>query len=280
MSQKPIRLSLSGQTIEAISVAGLETCIQLPGLDLCFDIGRCPPSAVNRRTVLFTHSHIDHMGGLVMHCATRSLLHQSPPKYVLPATIEDSVHHMLDAWRKLDGSTLPCEIIGAKVGDRIPLRTNLFAEVIRGYHTVPMHAYVLWKRHKRLATHLQGASRQQILQAKDRGEAVNEWFDQPEVAFSGDSTIELIDREESMRKARLLIMELTFLDDRVSVAAARSKGHIHLDEVLERAELFENQTILFTHVSARYGVEEARKIFAARMPDCLKERVHLLPPVR
>ena len=83
-----------------------------------------------------------------------------------------------------------------------------------------------------------------------------------------------------MRKARLLIMELTFLDDRVGVAAARSKGHIHLDEVLERAEMFENQTILFTHVSARYGVEEARKIFAARMPDCLKERVHLLPPVR
>ena len=91
-----------------------------------------------------------------------------------------------------------------------------------------------------------------MLQAKDRGEEVNEWFDQPEVAFSGDSTIELIDREESMRKARLLIMELTFLDDRVSVAAARSKGHIHLDEVLERAELFENQTILFTHVSARW----------------------------
>ena len=92
MSQKPIRLSLSGQTIEAISVAGLETCIQLPGLDLCFDIGRCPPSAVNRRTVLFTHSHIDHMGGGMQQ---PDLYSTNPPQHILPATIEDSVHHML-----------------------------------------------------------------------------------------------------------------------------------------------------------------------------------------
>ena len=73
-----------------------------------------------------------------------------------------------------------------------------------------MHAYVLWKRHKRLAAHLQGATRQQILQAKDRGEEVNEWTDQPEVAFSGDSTIE-IDRSRRIHAKGSIIDHGTHL---------------------------------------------------------------------
>lgn len=280
MTQVPVRLEIAGHHIEAISVAGLETCIQFPGLDLCFDIGRCPPSAVSRRTVLFTHSHIDHMGGMVMHCATRGLLHQPPPRYIVPAKMLGSIETMLESWRQLDGSDLSCEIIGANIGDRIPIRADLQAEVLRGYHPVPMHAYVLWKRHKRLSRALQGASREQIMAARSRGEEVNEWTEQPEIAFSGDSTIELFDREPSLRQAKLLIMETTFLDSRVSVESARSKGHIHLDEVIERADLFENQAILFTHVSARYGIEESQKILDARLPEGLRDRVHLLPPVR
>ena len=78
--------------------------------------------------------------------------------------------------------------------------------------------------------------------------------------------------------ARLLIMEVTFLDERVDVARARGSGHVHLDEVVERAELFENEAILFTHFSARYSPGEVRRIVSGRLPDCLRDRVHLLLP--
>jgi ribonuclease Z len=71
-------------------------------------------------------------------------------------------------------------------------------------------------------------------------------------------------------------MEVTFLDQRVPVDKARENGHIHLDEVIQRADLFENEAILFTHLSARYRYEEALEILAQRLPDGLKERVHLL----
>ena len=50
-----------------------------------------------------------------------------------------------------------------------------------------------------------------------------------------------------------MILECTFLDDRVSVAECRAKGHVHLDEIVERADLFENEAILLTHFSARYS---------------------------
>jgi ribonuclease Z len=68
-------------------------------------------------------------------------------------------------------------------------------------------------------------------------------------------------------------MEVTFVDDRVSVKQCRSKGHIHLDEVVERAELFENQAIMFTHFSARYSRREILMNLDKKLPPDLRERV-------
>ena len=71
-------------------------------------------------------------------------------------------------------------------------------------------------------------------------------------------------------------MEVTFIDERVSVESARKNGHIHLDEVIERADLFQNKAIWFTHLSARYREHEAKQVLASRLPDSLKDRVTLL----
>ena len=76
-----------------------------------------------------------------------------------------------------------------------------------------------------------------------------------------------------MRTAKLLILEVTFLDDQVSVEKARSTGHVHLDEVCERADLFENEALLFSHISRRYRAREVREILARRLPASLADRV-------
>ena len=48
-----------------------ETCIILPRLKLAFDIGRCPQRSVFQQTVLVSHGHLDHIGGLPFHVASR-----------------------------------------------------------------------------------------------------------------------------------------------------------------------------------------------------------------
>ena len=50
------------------------------------------------------------------------------------------------------------------------------------------------------------------------------------------------------------------------------------DEVIDRADAFENEAILFTHTSARYGHAEALDILRRRLPPSLAGRVTLLPP--
>ena len=120
----------------------------------------------------------------------------------------------------------------------------------------------------------------EIRAARARGIDVTQPVETCEVAFTGDTLIEAIEREAPLRTARLLLMEVTFLDERVSVEAARDKGHIHLDEVIERADLFENEQIVFTHLSARYRPAEAKRILQQRLPEGLRERVTLLPARR
>jgi ribonuclease Z len=93
------------------------------------------------------------------------------------------------------------------------------------------------------------------------------------MAFTGDTLPEVVERESVVREAKVLVMECTFIDDRVSVASARDSGHVHLFELAERAELFQNETILLTHFSARFTAEEIEKALDKHLPPGLRERV-------
>ena len=271
-------LQLAGVAVDAVSVGGLATCIQLPGFDLCFDMGRSSRSAVARSTVLFTHAHIDHMGDVAAHCATRSMMRMKPPRYLVPAENVAAFHGLLDAWRALDGSDLPCQVLPAQPGTEVRVKQGVVARAFRVLHRVPTLGWGLWRQSRKLKPEWRGRPGPEIRDARQSGVEVADSVESPIVAFTGDTLIEAVEHQPVLRQARLLVMEVTFLDDRVSVAQCRSKGHIHLDEVIERADLFENDAILFTHTSARYGHAEALDLLDRRLPPSLAHRVTLLPP--
>lgn len=272
-------MQLAGIEVVAVSVGGMETCIELPGYDLCFDIGRCPQSAIRRSRVLLTHTHMDHAGGLPAHAATRDLMGLSPPVVYCPRENEADLHDMLEAWRRLDKSRIPLEIVGCGPGDRLRINGAVTAVPFRSPHRTTCQGYALRRTTRRLRADLAGMPEPEVRRRRLAGEVVSEEVEAVEVVFSGDAMIEIVEREEAVRTARLLILECTFLDDRVPVHKARGSGHIHLDELIERAELFQNHAILLTHFSARYTRTEIQRILEARLPAGLRERVTpLLPP--
>jgi ribonuclease Z len=227
--------------------------------------------------VLFTHAHIDHMGGIAHHVATRSLMKMKPPTYVMPKAVVGAVENLLDAFRALDGSELPATLVGLSPGESVSVGKRRIARPLRAFHPVHCQGYAIMELRKRLRPDLARGGKQAIAAARARGEEVSSTWEHPLVVFSGDTKIEFIDHNECARKADLLIMEVTFVDDRVSVESARANGHIHIDEVVERADMFENKAILFTHLSARYRQEEAQAAINAKLPPSLLERVTLLP---
>ena len=115
-----------------------------------------------------------------------------------------------------------------------------------------------------------------------RGERVTRTVEVPEVAFTGDTTAEWIDRavrgEDSVAadalRAKVLCCECTFVDDRASPEDARRYGHTHLDELVDRAGAFERcEAVLLMHFSARYKAHQVREALDAKLPGGLREKV-------
>jgi ribonuclease Z len=271
-----IRLDLTGLRIEALSVGGLETCFQIPSLDACFDIGRCPPGAGHQRNLLLTHTHIDHAAGIPYYVALRNLHGQSPPRIYCPAPSRDALATMLAAWSALDATAERCALIGVGPGDEIPLKGGCVAKVFRSPHRVPTVGYAIVRRVKKLRPELHGRPGPEIAALARSGEEVHTLEERTELCFPGDTRIEVVEREPLVRTARVLLLECTFCGPDVDVDHARRSGHVHLDQIAERAELFENEHLVLTHWSRRHAPAHIRAEVARRLPPDLLARTTLL----
>lgn len=264
---------LAGIEVQGLSIGGLETCIDFPRLGFAFDIGRCPESVVSRKTILFTHSHIDHLGGIAQHAASRALKHMPPPTYVVPRHTVEPLRALFAAWTALDGGHPAHELVPLSPGEEVPLDRRRVAVPFHAPHRGPCQGYGIWESRQKLRPEFQGRPQAELQRlVVEEGQRITEEVRTPLVAFTGDARIEVVE-EEVVRTAKLLVMEVTFLDERVPPEQARSKGHIHLDEVIERADRFENEALLFTHFSSRYSRAEICAILERRLPAGLRSRV-------
>jgi len=265
------RLSLAGQTVEGFSIGGLETYIRLRELGLCFDIGRAPEESLSCGLVLFTHGHVDHLGGVISHVASRALRGMAPPTYVVPPPVAPQLERLLDLWREIDGADLPCHVVPLGPGDELSHKQRFKIRPFRAPHFQPAQGYGIWELRTKLRPEFQGLAGGEIRDLRAAGVDVKLETELPLVSFTGDATADVFD-EEVVRTAKLSIFEVTFVDERVSVESAREKRHIHIDEVVARADELVSEAILMTHFSARYN---ARQIVAAldeRLPPGLRAR--------
>ncbi len=267
---------LCGLAVDALNVGGLETAIDLPELKVCVDLGVCPRRLVARPTVLFTHPHADHLGGIASHAATRSLFGQAPPTYVVPPAIVEPLGRLFDAWRDLDQSELPLNLVPLSPGESHAIGKRWEVRAFPTIHPVPSQGYAFFEVKKRLRPELEGLPQQELARRGAAGEELSETTRELRAAITGDTRPEVLERETWVRTAPLLITECTFLDERVDRAQAEESGHTHLDEWIERAELFENEVIAFGHFSSRYSAGQVREILERRLPAAMRERVHPL----
>jgi ribonuclease Z len=267
------RLTLNGVELRALSVGGLETCHWLPRWKVAFDIGRCPLEVVDCRTLLFTHAHMDHLGGIAYHTATRALRKQPPPVYVVPHHCRADLARLFEVWRALDRSDMPHELVPLGPGEQHVLANGLVARPFRSPHSAPCQGYGLWSRKEKLKPEFHGFEGRELARLRQAGTVLSDPVETPELVFTGDTMIEVVEQQEVVRRARVLVLECTFVDQRVSVDEARAKGHVHLDEIAARAELFQNEAILLTHFSARYHALEIRAALDAKLPPELRARV-------
>jgi ribonuclease Z len=261
-------------TIRGVSVGGVYTSLAVPELSLVLDAGISPRSAGGIDTFLLSHGHADHVGALPAFLGIRALHGKTkPPRVIMPAEIVDDLKAALGALSKLQRWPLEIDAIGMNPGDEIELRGDLLVRAVRTFHPVPSLAYIIVRRVSKLRSEFRGLPGTEIAARRLAGEVMTEHEDRLELAYATDTLVSVLDHSPELLQARVLIMECTFLDERKTLEAARAGCHIHLDEVIERADKFLNEHIVLMHCSQLYHPAEVAALLDKRVPHALRRRI-------
>ncbi len=216
----------------------------------------------------------DHVGGLAALLGIRALHGKAtPPRVIMPVEIVEDLTAALAALSRLQRFELAIEAIGVAPGDDLELRGDLRVRAVRTFHPVPSLGYIVVRRVGRLKPELVGLSGPEIAARRRAGEEVTVYSERLELAYATDTLVSVLDHSPELCRTRVLILECTFLDERKSLAAARAGCHIHLDELIERADQLVNEHIVLMHFSQLYRPDEVVAILDARVPPALRARI-------
>ncbi len=263
--------------IEGASRAGHETWFRIRELGVALDMGRCPDAIIPMDHVFVTHAHLDHAAGIAFYAAQRKLQGMDVGTVYVPAESKDGFEELLAVQRKLTGSTLPLKIVGLAAGEEVRFGRNHLVRAYAASHRVAARAYELVDVRHHLREEFFGRSREQIGQLRRDGVKVDEPYSRSLVFYTGDTDRGLLESCEAMFKSEVLMIECSFLDEGHQDRATQYR-HIHIDDIADFADRFENEIIVLTHFSRRYSRDEIRGGARRRLPVSLHDRIRLALP--
>ena len=113
-----------------------------------------------------------------------------------------------------------------------------------------------------------------MLRLHREGTRVDEPYTSPVLFYTGDTDRGILERCDALYKSEVLMIECSFVLDGHQERAAKYR-HIHVDDLADFADRFENEVIVLTHFSRRYSPDEIRNTVRRRLPASLHDRIRL-----
>jgi len=279
MKTRPFQLStisMENLTIAGYSVAGEESVVLVPELDVAFDIGRCPSEALPINNVFLSHGHTDHTVGLLYYFAQRDFQGMAPGRAIVPSHMVDPLKRIMTTWGRVDGKVPPHEIVGIDPGEDFEIRRDLIARSFPTKHSQGSMGFSIIDIRRKLKEKYLGLEGPEIVELKNKGVEITEITEVPLVCYIGDTVAGDFSTLDCARDARVLIIECTFFEDEHR-PRAREGRHIHIDQFGDVMKNMNNELVVITHLTRRTPLALARqKLAEVLSPETLEKTTFLM----
>ena len=261
--------------VQGLSVAGESTCVQIPELDVCFDMGACPRALLASKYVAISHGHMDHVGGLAYYCSQRVFQGMGTGAIICHKRMEPAIHRMMSGYVDLEQQETSYEVFALEPEGELEIKNNIFLRMFEVDHANPSAGYTIYERRSKLRDEYVGLPQEKLRELKSRGVEITRILQIPLVAYLGDTLPGPWLVRDDVRTAQVIISECTFVDDD-HVSRAKVGKHMHLSDVIEWLPTLECDALVLTHLSRRSNIGFARKILRKRVKPEHVEKVQFL----
>jgi ribonuclease Z len=269
------KIKIGDLDILGYSVAGEETVIGIPQLDVCFDIGKAPDQLISINNVLLTHGHMDHSAGIAYYLSHRKFCGQKPGRVFAPENLILPIREILDVWGRLDGNKIPAELIGMCAGDEYQIKPNLIIKTFATKHCRGSLGFCVLEKKKKLKDEYLGLSGSEIVALKKKNIEIDYPVEIPLVTYLGDTRYHNFAKFDYIVKSKILIAECTFVDNE-HIDRALAGEHMHIDEFARMLGELDNEHVIITHLSQRTYIVDAKRILKEKLSPALYEKTVLL----
>lgn len=261
--------------VQGTSIAGESTAVQVPELDVCFDMGSCPRALLSSRYVAISHGHMDHVGAVAYYCSQRRFQGMGAGTLVCDARIAPQVRRMMEGYVDLEQQRTPYELAGLEPEQELEIKPNVFLRAFATEHTACSAGYCVVERRSKLRPEYADLPQEKLRELKQRGVEITRTLQVPLVAYLGDTAPGPHLVREDVRRARVVICECTFFEPDHR-QRARIGMHMHAADVAEWLRVLECEALVLTHVSRRTNLSYARKELAQLAGEERMARVEFL----
>jgi len=261
--------------VQGISIAGEQTMVQVPELDVAFDIGLCPRIALASKFIALSHGHMDHVGGLPYYFSQRMFQKMGVGTCVCHSKIADPLRRMMEGWIELEQQHTEHEIIGIDPDEQVQIKNNIFLRGIEVSHTVPAMGYAVIEHRSKLKPELREFPQQTLREMRERGEDITNTHQIPLLAYTGDTEFGPFLFRDEFVQAKIVVAECTFFEPDHRERAGVGK-HLHVDDLAKLLDVWNADAVILVHLSRRTNLNAARELLIERIGQQASERVHFL----
>jgi len=257
------------------SVAGEETVVAIPQLDVCFDIGKAPDQIISINHVLLSHGHMDHAAGFAYYLSQRNFCGLPAGTILAPWDLLAPMREIIDAWGRLDGNKVPNNLVGVQPGDEYQIKPNLWARVFPTKHGQSSVGYSVIEKRKKIKPEYAKLTAPQIVELKKQAVQIDYPLEVPIVTYISDTQYVDFSQLDYIVRSKILIAECTFYELDHTGRAEAGK-HMHINEFAQLLEKLQNEHIIIAHTTQRTPMREIREILKRTLSPETYDRTILL----